>query len=152
LCKARQGVVFSLDALSAVAILAIFAMTLAFFSSSSSGGSMDNLLSKKQSADLLSAMDKAGVFSTMDAGAINSTIVLAISPGTGYNLNVSYYEFYPSYSGSGGALFPASEFTFSKGNITNAHQMASSQRNFVVPRGSGQQFFGVATLTMWAGG
>jgi hypothetical protein len=152
MCSNNRGFIFSLDALIAVIILVIFAADIAFLSSGSSDASIGKLLLKKQAADLLASMDRSGMLASMDAGNINSTLEIAIPPGTGYNLEIDYYEYDYSHSSSGGAFFPENTFIFSDGDADAATQEASSQRNFVVIRGGATPQFGVATLTLWNGG
>jgi hypothetical protein len=135
----RLGVIFSIDALVAAILLALFAATIGALAASSSDGSISKLLVKKQTSDLLLSMDKSGLLSSMDYDRANLTLQAALQPDMGYLMMIEYYNY---------TIANLSSANYSRGNESRVEKIGSSQRRFVVARPN-ELLFGIATLSVW---
>lgn len=140
-----KGVIFTSDALLAVVLLTLFAASLAYLSSKSSDGNLGKLLLKKQSSDLLLALDKSGRLATMDGNRINQTLAAALDMGTGYSIEIEYYN----YTENGQTFALSQTYWLANGNSSRQGEIGISQRNFVVAKEGATPVFGVARLSLW---
>ena len=139
----KLGVIFSIDALVAAILLALFAATIGSMATGSSDAGINKLLLKKQTADLLLSMDKSGLLASMDYDRASLTIQSALQQNLSYLMDIEYYNYTGGYNYS--AVFPAN----SSWNSSRAEKISSSQRSFVVARQT-ELLFGTATLSVWS--
>jgi hypothetical protein len=132
-------VVFTLDAMLAVATLGLFLSAIIFMSTQSTVESLPAIMMKKKSNDVLSALDASGVLASMNMTTINGSLYNVMTPSFAYRARIEYYTYF------GGGFNSSSVLDF--GQIpSTSRESIMSQREFVVYNNSRVQNYGIAKL------
>ena len=138
----KRGFVFSLDALFATIILAMFIFAFSFLSAGAEQGSQHLLLIEKQANDLLLVIDKTDKLSSLNASLVNNSINDILTPNLSWFLIVEYYNYSNGFN---------LEHNFSLGqDYSNADDMINVKREFLVFGNNTISYYGIARLKMWA--
>lgn len=142
-----RGFVFSVDALLSVMIVALFVLTLSFFSSHSAVD-YSTLDLERKANDALSLLQKQGYLASQNATLIESRINSTSAPNVGWNIDIEYYE--KLGEGSNISFSLKKRLTFGQNDSTIASEVVAN-RIFVVANDSGNVtgLYGRVRLKEW---
>jgi len=147
---ARRGFVFSVDSMLSLLLIAVFATSIAFFSSQLSASNVPLVDMQRKAGDTLVLLDKLYALDSQNATAIE----LSINQTAGTGLSWSFVAEYYNYSVAGStASFTLNRTITLGGNDTNINNVAAADRAFVVRNSStgNIDYYGRARLEVWTG-
>ncbi|VVB65876.1 Uncharacterised protein [Candidatus Gugararchaeum adminiculabundum] len=137
----RNGQAFSVDAILAVIVLAVFLSAMYFLSAEANQDSYTPEVLKKGADDALRMLDKSGDLGSVNPALINSTLNASFYQQASWKFDASYYNY------SGGFV---SAVNISLGiDDSGAKKTVSAQREFVVMENGAVKYYGVARLRVW---
>ncbi len=141
--KTQKGQVFTIDALMAILLLAVF---LAYFQSfPSPAASTRSLALSMQANDALAALDKNATLASANASRINSTLSSLLDNQTRWSISVQYYNYTTVFN-----LNQTVSLNSTAGPpLSSARSFSAARRTFVVMQNNTARYYGAATLQLW---